>query len=144
MEYLLKIYTVLSRPEIEQIVAEQAAAPEMRTAQKALAQGVTEVVHGKEATEAVMALTERLFAGSLEELAEAEIAEFGEYLAVAPRETGLFDALVMTGLCASKSEARKLAAAGAITVNGVKVTEDIPIKQVALLKRGKNKFAVVK
>lgn len=144
VEYLLKIYTVLSRPEIERIMAEQVAAPEKRTAQKALAQGVTEVVHGKEATEAVTALTERLFAGSLEELTEAEIAEFGEYLAVAPRETGLFDALVMTGLCASKSEARKLAAAGAITVNGVKVTEDTPINQVALLKRGKNKFAVVK
>ncbi len=144
VEYLLKIYTVLDKPEIERIMAEQEAAPEKRIAQKALAQGVTEVVHGKEATEAVCELTGRLFAGGLEELTEAEIAKFGEYLAVASRGAGLFDALVATGLCASKSEARKLAAAGAISVNGVKATEDIPVEQVAILKRGKNKFAVVK
>lgn len=56
----------------------------------------------------------------------------------------LFDALVETGLTSSKSEARKLAAAGAITINGEKVTADTQINQVALLKRGKNKFSVVK
>jgi tyrosyl-tRNA synthetase len=75
VEYLLKIYTVLDKPEIERIMAEQEAAPEKRIAQKALAQGVTEVVHGKEATEAVCELTGRLFAGGLEELTEAEIAK---------------------------------------------------------------------
>lgn len=42
-----------------------------------------------------------------------------------------------------QGEARKLASAGAISVNGVKVTEDTVVDQVALLKRGKNKFAVV-
>lgn len=140
----MKIYTTLEKPEVEAIMAEQAAHPERRVAQKALALGATEVVHGKANAEAVANLTERLFAGSLEELAEDEIAEFAEYLATAERGAKLFEALVATGLTSSKSDARKLAAAGAITVNGQKVTEDIEIKQVALLKRGKNKFAVVK
>lgn len=144
VEYLMKIYTVLDRPEVERILAEHSEHPERRVAQKALAKGVTSVVHGAEAAEAVAALTERLFSGSLGDLTEDEIREFGEYLECAPRGAGLFDALVSTGLASSKTEARKLAAAGAITVNGEKVAEDIEISQVALLKRGKNKFAVVR
>lgn len=122
---------------------EQALAPEKRMAQRALAKGVTEVVHGEQATEAVIALSERLFTGGLNELTEDEIAEMGQYLAQGQMGRKLFDLLVETGLCASKGEARKLASAGAISVNGVKVTEDTVVDQVALLKRGKNKFAVV-
>ncbi len=143
VEYLMKIYTLLSREEVEEIMREQALAPEKRMAQKALAKGVTEVVHGHAAAEAVIALSERLFTGGLNELAEDEIAEMGQYLAQGQMGQKLFDLLVETGLCASKGEARKLASAGAISVNGVKVTEDTVVDQVALLKRGKNKFAVV-
>lgn len=143
VEYLMKIYTLLSREEVEEIMREQALAPERRMAQKALAKGVTEVVHGEQATEAVIALSERLFTGGLNELAEDEIAEMGQYLAQGQMGQKLFDLLVETGLCASKGEARKLASAGAISVNGAKVTEDTVVDQVALLKRGKNKFAVV-
>ena len=61
VEYLIKIYTFLSKEEIEKILAEHKKAPEKRIAQKALARNVTEVVHGKKAAEAVEALTERLF-----------------------------------------------------------------------------------
>lgn len=144
VEYLMKFYTLYGKDEVEALMAEQQAHPEERKAQKALAYGVTEVVHGHENTEAVVALTERLFGGELAELAEDEIREFGAYLATAERGARLFDALVETGLTSSKSEARKLAAAGAITVNGEKVAEDIEVTQTAVLKRGKNKFAVVR
>ena len=143
VEYLLKIYTLLEKDEVEEIMAKHQTDPGQREAQKALARGVTEVVHGKEATEAVINLSERLFKGGLEELGGDEILEFGEYLATAKKGGGLFEILVKTGLCTSKGEARKLAAAGAITVNGVKVAEDAPISQTAIVKRGKNKFAVV-
>lgn len=144
VEYLMKIYTLLEKDEVERLMASAASRPELREAQKALAMGVTSVVHGSEAAEAVAALTERLFGGALGDLTEDEIREFGEYLACAPRGTGLFEALVATGLASSKTEARKLAGAGAITVNGEKVKDDVAIDQVALLKRGKNKFAVVR
>lgn len=143
VEYLMKIYTLIEKPEMEEILAKHAEHPEERLAQKALARGVTEVVHGAQAAEAVINLSERLFVGGLEELSADEISEMGEYLAQGQRGTKLFEVLVKTGLCASKSEARKLASAGAITVNGKKVTEDVAIEQVALVKRGKNKFAVV-
>lgn len=144
VEYLMKIYTLLEKDEVERLMESMASRPELREAQKALAMGVTSVVHGAAAAEAVAALTERLFGGSLGDLSEDEIREFGEYLACAPKGAGLFDALVATELAASKTEARKLAAAGAITVNGERVAEDVAVEQVALLKRGKNKFAVVR
>ena len=144
VEYLLKIYTLLMPEEVEAVMKEQTEHPERRAAQRALARGATEVVHGREKAEAVEALSARLFGGDLAELTADEIGEFAECLATVPQGTGLMEALVATGLASSKSEARKLAAAGAISVNGVKVREDLELQQVALLKRGKNKFAVVK
>ena len=144
VEKLLKIYTLLMPEEVEAVMKEQTEHPERRAAQRALARGATEVVHGREKAEAVEALSARLFGGDLAELTADEIGEFAEFLATAPQGTGLMEALVATGLASSKSEARKLAAAGAISVNGVKVREDLELQQVALLKRGKNKFAVVK
>ena len=144
VEKLLKIYTLLMPEEVEAVMKEQTEHPERRAAQRALARGATEVVHGREKAEAVEALSARLFGGDLAELTADEIGEFAEFLATVPQGTGLMEALVATGLTSSKSEARKLAAAGAISVNGVKVREDLELQQVALLKRGKNKFAVVK
>ncbi len=144
VEYLIKIYTTLEKPEVEKILAEQNEHPEHRVAQKALAFGVTEVVHGHENAEAIASLTDRLFGEDLSMLSGEEIAEFANFLACAPQGTKILDALVATGLASSKGEARKLAQAGAITVNGQKVGDDIEISQIALLKRGKNKFAVVK
>lgn len=144
VEYLIKIYTTFDKPEVDAILAEHAEHPERRAAQKALAWGATKVVHGKENADAIANLTERLFAGDLSDLAEDEIQEFGDFLACAPKGIKLFDALVSTGLASSKTEARKLTSAGAITINGQKVANDTEINQVALLKRGKNKFAVVK
>lgn len=144
VEYLLKIYTLFDKNDVDAIMAEHEDHPERRAAQKALAWGATRVVHGKENADAIANMTEQLFGGDLSALVEDEISEFGEYLATAKRGMKLFDALVETGLASSKGEARKLAAGGGVSVNGVKVTEDIEINQVALLKRGKNKFAVVR
>lgn len=143
LEYLMKIYTLLEKPELEEILTKHAEHPEQRIAQKALAKGVTEVVHGKEAAKAVINLSERLFKEDLSSLTGEEIVEMGKYLAKGQMSDKLFDILVATGLASSKGEARKLAAAGAITVNGTKVTEDAVIDQIAIVKRGKNKFAVV-
>ncbi len=143
VEYLLKIYTLYDKPEVEAILAEHAEHPEQRVAQKALAKGATEVVHGKDAAEAVIALSERLFTEDLSSLSGEKIVEMGNFLAKGQMSDKLYDILVKTGLANSKTEARKLATAGAITVNGTKVTEDVPIDQIAIVKRGKNKFAVV-
>lgn len=146
VEYLIKIYTFLSKEEIEKILAEHKKAPEKRIAQKALARNVTEVVHGKKAAEAVEALTERLFDAktSFKEFAEDEIREFGEYLPTVKKGVQLIDAMIKNGLAESKKKAREFIAQGAITINGEKVKEDVKIDEVVIIKKGKNKFVIVR
>ena len=97
VEYLLKIYTLLMPEEVEAVMKEQTEHPERRAAQRALARGATEVVHGREKAEAVEALSARLFGGDLAELTADEIGEFAEFLATVPQGTGLVEALVATG-----------------------------------------------
>ena len=146
VEYLIKIYTLLSKEEIEDILKRHFEAPEQRIAQRALARGATEVVHGKAAAEAVENLTARLFDRNTDfsDFSEDELTEFAAYLPVAAKGTLLVDILVGNSLAESKKKAREFIAQGAITVNGAKVTEDIAINQTAIIKKGKNKFAIVK
>ena len=151
VEYLLKIYTVYAKEEIERILAEHKEHPELRVAQKALAKGVTEVVHGKTSAKAAITLTEILFGGKkLGVLSETEIENIALLLPsvklTAERpEISLVDALIETELVSSKTEARKMISGNAISVNGEKITdENFIVKSIAILKRGKNKFSLVK
>ena len=145
VENLLKIYTLLEPEEIEKILAEHKEHPEMRIAQKALARGATTVVHGAGAAEAVENLSETLFNKETDfsEFSEDEITEFAAYLPTVAKGTGLVDILVNTGLAESKKKAREFIGAGAVSVSGAKVKEDTPINQTAIVKKGKNKFAIV-
>ncbi len=145
VEYLIKIYTLLEKEEIEKILAEHKAQPELRIAQKALARGVTEVVHGIENAKAIENLTKVLFdrETNFSEFSGDEILEFAKYLPKEKEGTTLVEALVKNGLAESKKKAREFIAQGAVSVNGEKVKEDIELSQTALVKKGKNKFLVV-
>ena len=146
VEYLIKIYTLYDKEAIEDILKRHFENPAERIAQKALARGVTEVVHGKVAAEAVENLTAMLFdhATDFAGFSEDEISEFAEYLPVVQKGGKLIDALVENGLAESKKKAREFLSQGAITINGVKVAEDIDLEQTAIIKKGKNKFLIVK
>ncbi len=151
VEYLIKIYTVLDKATIDQILADHKAHPEQRLAQKALAKNVTEVVHGKNSANSAMLLTELLFGDRrLETLSEAEVESVSLLLPTIKlaEKSGsilLLDALMETGLCFSRSEAKQLISGNAISVNGQKVTDlSYEINTLSVLKRGKNKFAFVK
>ncbi len=146
VDYLIKVYTLLQPEEINSILEEHKNAPEKRLAQKALARGVTEVVHGEEAARAVESLTDMLFMKdtNFAEFSEDEILEFAKYLPVEKKGVQLVDALVENGLAESKKKAREFISQGAITVNGEKIKEDVKISQTAIVKKGKNKFLVIK
>lgn len=144
VEYLLKIYTIYDKIFIDNIMKKHNAAPEEHIAQKALAKGVTEVVHGKKATAAVINLSEKLFDKNAT-FSDQDIEDASLILPVNPLGATLVDDLVCTGLAPSKSQARTLIKSGAISINGLKITdENIVISAPAILKRGKNKFAVVR
>ena len=151
VEYLIKIYTVLDKATIDQILAEHKAHPEQRLAQKALAKNVTEVVHGKNSANAAILLTELLFGDRrLETLSESEVESVSLLLPTLKlaEKSGsilLLDALTETELCSSRSEAKQLISGNAISVNGQKITDlNYEINTLSVLKRGKNKFAFVK
>ena len=114
-------------------------------AQKALARGVTEVVHGREAAEAIENLTAMLFNRETDftQFSEDEIIEFANYLPKETKGVGLVDALVKHGLAESKKKAREFIAQGAITINGEKVKDNIIISQTAIIKKGKNKLLII-
>ena len=117
--------------------------PEAHEAQKALARGVTEVVHGKAATDAVVSLSEKLFSKT-ETFSDKDIDDASLILPVAPLGATLVEDLVCTGLAPSKSQARTLIKSGAISINGKKFTDEhAVISAPAIVKKGKNKFAVV-
>lgn len=144
VEYLLKIYTIYERAEIEEILKKHAEHPEEHLAQKALAKGVTEVVHGKDATEAVIKLSEKLFDRDAI-FSENDVEQAALVLPVKPLGATLVDDLVCTGLASSKAQARQFITSGAISVNGKKVTDEKTVVNFpSILKKGKNKFAVVK
>ena len=146
VEYLIKIYTLLEPEEIDEILAKHREAPEKRVAQRALARGATEVVHGAEAAEAIENLTAMLFdkATNFSEFSEDEILEFAKYLPVEKKGVSLVDALVNNGLAESKKKVREFIKQGAIMINGEKVKDEVTVNQVAMIKKGKNKFLIIK
>ena len=144
VEYLLKIYTLYDKPTIEQILKDHAAAPEQRLAQKALAKGATEVVHGEKAAEDVAWATDFLFSKN-QAFTQENIERIGSILGfIDKKDSSILDLLVESDLVSSKTEARNMLKSGAISFNGEKISEDFEIAQEGILKKGKNKFAVIK
>ena len=146
VENLLKIYTLYQPEEIDEILSKHHEHPEERLAQKMLARGATTVVHGAGNAEAVENLCETLFNRETDfsEFSEDELTEFAAYLPVVAKGTNLIGILTATGLAESKKKAREFISQGAVSINGAKVTEDMAVNQTAIIKKGKNKFAIVK
>ena len=150
----LKVFTFLSRAEIEELDKEQRDAPHLRVGQKTLARAVTTLVHGHQACEDVIAASEALFGkgdvaglnpdtfvSALEALPSAKVTD----------QTPVAEALVATGLCASVSEARRAIAQGGVSINNTAIVEETaligepqaPHPSALLLKRGKKTLAAL-
>ncbi|MGN7861765.1 tyrosine--tRNA ligase [Microbacterium sp. 22303] len=146
----LKVFTFLTRAEIEEYAALVEAEPFRRAAQKRLALEVVATVHGVDATAAVVAASEALFGqGDLSALDAATLRTALEELPNARVAAGssVVDALVATGLVSSASEARRAIAQGGVSVDGDRVESDdatVPLGLpggVSVLRRGKKTLA---
>ncbi|MBR3204355.1 tyrosine--tRNA ligase [Candidatus Saccharibacteria bacterium] len=147
VEYLLKIYTLIEKPELEKLMEKHQSAPEQRLAQKSLAFGATSVVHGEDNAKAVEKLTSVLFDKNADfsALTPEDFNSFSNFLPSVELGTNLLNALVSSSLCSSKTEARKDLKNNAVSINGEKVhEEDFVLKTPGIIKRGKNKFAIIK
>jgi tyrosyl-tRNA synthetase len=122
----LKVYTELDKAEIDKIVEEHAVNRQKRLAQHRLAQEVTTIVHGAEATAFAQVVTLYLTGEKpVGEANEAELAEIRQQLkSVTSSENGsIIDSLSET-LASSKTEARRLLKGSAVSINGVKITRE--------------------
>ena len=140
-----KYYTLVTPEELDNILAKHAENPGARYGQRTLARMVTEVVHGEAAANSAEKITGILFGeGQISDLSADELNLLAQSFPTAAKGAQLLDILVETGLASSKGEGRNFIASGAISVNGTKATEDVQISEIALIKRGKNNFALVK
>jgi tyrosyl-tRNA synthetase len=148
----LKVFTFLTRAEIEEYAALVESEPFRRAAQKRLALEVVATVHGLEAASAVIAASEALFGqGDLTALDASTLRTALEELPNATVAAGspVVEALVATSLVSSLSEARRAIAQGGVSLDGVKVDDDAATVQgtlpggVSVLRRGKKTLAGV-
>ena len=146
----LKVFTFLTRAEIEEYARLVEEEPFRRAAQKRLAREVVTTVHGAETTESVIAATEALFGqGDLTALDATVLRSALQELphATVPAGSSVVEALTATGLSSSLSDARRAIAQGGVSLDGVKVTADdaavtgILPGGVSVLRRGKKTLA---
>jgi tyrosyl-tRNA synthetase len=150
----LRMLSFRSREELEEMERLTQERPQARTAQRALAEELTTLVHGADQCAAVVAasralfgqgdladLDERTLAAALGELPHAEVAE------LAP----VVDLLALTELAPSKSAARRTIKEGGAYLNNAKVTDEDATPTTAdlihgrwlVLRRGKRNLAAV-
>ena len=153
VEGYLKIYTELSKDEIDSAVKTFNTDRSTRSAQKLLAYEVTKLVHGKTIADSMVTITKVLFGGQdYHQLSEEDILQLKRELPYAEVDSGseVLPALTDSGLANSNGEARRFVTQGAVYVNGNTVTPDYTFSKknslagsYVIVRRGKNSHAIV-
>ena len=156
---LLKYFTFLPLEEIDELARQVAQAPQQRQAQQVLAAQMTTLVHGPQQTQQVQAAAAALFGKAISGLSDADLSTI---FAEAPRTTlarerldgglSVLEALVETGLCASRGEAKKLIKSGGAYVNNTRVesleemlgSDSLASESIAVLRTGKKTYHLLK
>lgn len=150
----LKYFTFLSKEDINRLEQSRDEAPHLREAQKALAENVTEFIHGKEALDDAIRISEALFKGDLKSLSIKDIkAGFKEVpqVEVSKATTNIIDVLIESGIASSKRQAREDVNNRAIYINGEReqsvdynlTDEDKFDNEFTIIRRGKKKYFMV-
>lgn len=144
-EKYIKIFTTLSREEIEALVAEQAADPGRRPLQRRLASEITTMVHSAEDTTAAIEASEILFsnkaAETLHRIDEATLLDVFEGVPTFTVERAdidngarLIDLFVEKApIFPSKAEMRKMMTGNGFAVNKEKITDPMATANTAML-----------
>ena len=150
----LKIYTFLSKEEIEELEIKNKEHPELREAHKALAREIITFLHGKEEYDKAVDLADHLFNNKFNDLSKKDIEALFKGQEIKEVEVGLniVDLLLNMEIVKSKREAREFIQAGAISINGEKVVnietiinENMFIENTYIVvKRGKKNYYIGK
>jgi len=159
----IKIFTLMSKEEIDALIAEHEQAPHLRVLQKALGKDVTVCVHGEDAYQRAIEASEILFgkdtAEQLQRIEERDLLDIFEgvpqfEVAKADIDSGaqIIDLLVQkTQVFASNGEARRMLQSNAVSINKLKVgadkivaTEDLLNGTYILVQKGKKNYFLLK
>lgn len=156
---LLRLFTFLSREEVEGLDVELREAPEKRTAQRRLAEEVTRLVHGDDALNQAVHASQAMFGGTLSGLDDATLEDiFSEVpSSEVPREALngnrlLLDVLVESAVVKSKGEGRRLVQNGGLYLNNERVVqEDARLssdslcgERIAVIRSGKKNYHLLR
>ena len=151
LEYL-KVFTFLSKEQIEEVYAKQLEAPETRIAQKTLAWEVVKDIHGKEEADNAVSVSEKLFKGDFNGLSVKDIKSGMRSVPSfdLTEEGNIVDVLVNNKIASSKRESREFLKGNAISVNGniindetTLITKDMAIEgEIIIFRRGKKKYFI--
>ncbi len=149
----LRIFTFLTRAQIDLLAVAVLSEPFRREAQRALAWEVTSLVHGAAATNAAIAAAEALFGqGELSALDDATLESALRELphTTSPASTSIAQLLCDTGLSPSLAAARRSIAEGGVYVNNQRVDDEAAVLEgavlsgrMAVLRRGRKTLAGV-
>ena len=150
--HYLKVFTFLSREEIEELERKNNENPHLREAHKALAREIITDLHGSEAYEEAVRISESLFSGDIKLFTESQIND--AFKGLEPfkisEDVNVIDLLINGGVCSSKREAREFISNGSISLNGDKVidleyvvTKDNCLcSKYVIIRRGKKKYYI--
>ena len=134
----MKLLTFMPLDEIEEMTAHQDE--RINAAKERLAYEITKIVHGEEVADDVVRKVKAAFSGDADNMPAKELA---------PSVTKVVDILAEVGFAPSKSEARRLIQGGAVSIDGVKITDlaaEVTDSQIAngfiLYKGKKNRLKV--
>ena len=146
----LKIYTFLSKEQIEELEIKNKEHPELREAHKALAREIITFLHGKEEYEKAVNLAEHLFNNKFQDLSKKDIEDLfkNQEKKQVQANANIVDFVINMEIVKSKREARELIESGAISINGEKVTDLNTIinntkfidNKYIVVRRGKKKY----
>lgn len=146
----LKIFTFLSKEEIDALEEQNNLHPEERLAQKTLAREIITFLHGSEEADKAEMMSRALFTEEINNLSSNDILDNFKDMEkfYITDEMMLEDLLIRGNICSSKREARELINGNAISLNNKKynettymVTKENAIdKKVYLIKKGKKKY----
>jgi len=162
-EKFIKIFTFLSKEQIEQLIAEHQQAPHLRALQKSLAKELTIMIHGEESYQTSVEASEILFGkGTSESLAKLDEQTFLDVFDGVPqfeiKKNTIIDGInilelfaVQTSIFESKGEARRMLKSGGVNINKHKVeSEDTIIntnhlinQQYILVQKGKKNYYLI-
>ena len=141
----MKYFTFLTQEEIEKLEQSLAEAPHLREAQKALAENVTRFIHGQDALNDAIRISQALFSGDLQSLSAKELKEgFKDVpqVTLSNTTTNIVDAIVEAGISSSKRQAREDVNNGAIYINGIRQQDTA--YELTAADRIENEFTIIR